>query len=1317
MLDLRKFITPKIKAGVSKEALHQREKAYTQSVMTDDIPRYPPFAEGIPVVPPELLIETQKEMIGRISVGVGMGQSFFDDMIYPLISNFAEYVHLLPASEHHHHRGAGGLFRHSLEVAFLAMRSSENVVFSLFPSPSETKAAEARWRIASFVAGLLHDAGKPITDVTVVDYDGNLEWNIFTHPTLYQWAQENGLSRYYLRWTTNRRGRHERHTGHALYRLMPKELQGYLIQAGKEIPDALMEALTGLSISTPLSKLVIKSDSASVEKDLKEQYIGHLDRDSYGVAVERYIISAMRGLVSEGEWVANQPGSVLWVAEDGLYLNWRVAAQHVTQRLKRDNIPGIPQSPESLAEILLDRELAFGQTVPGDVEGKVETLPYWQIEIDNVQSAIGVAKVTFLGLKLPIDTLYVNDDPPPFHESILVVTQQELDARKKKEGEGKGDNTEAGDTTASESEEPTAGGAIDGQAQPDPDSPSAEGPSHEAEDTATTEPAPVAGAATENAQARTPQTPGPATEPTGAGDAGAESVVRKPSLRGGLDVVSPVKGAGASPLASVPAESKPATSTTNERGDGEEAGSTTMLGAGSGSRLRKARQGVGKPKKTAKSAQPSKREATPEKKDAQGAESPALAIENTARQGSPSANAEPPQEHTSEGATDRQPAEAKPDLTARPKKDMSLEALFEGDMLEGIGVAPSGFTETPSANNDREQAPPEHAGAMPVVPTTEVSGQVADDAPSRSHEDASHEEAGSDVVPQGGEAGSEASSRRAASPTEDAGAEATVASGINAVIPGTEPSDQASETGAACEAEPSQPESDPARAETSVPTPAPHDGVEVVSESAIDEGGSASGSQTTEPPSDQAEAPSSTPTRPVIQPIGDNSEERVPIFAPGVRQASAPRAVGLPLQQGPAEAHAETTDASVEKRTSSRAKPLKGPGLESVPESGGRKAPLGAPSLVRAGLAPEKSPDSAGLMDSAQSTGRKTAQADRLKPAGLSSEASPPLHDTPANRRNRAKRRAKANARQKYVKAQTKALLDRWLAEVESGEKLLGELLMLVNGNPHVVVDAAAQDMGLSREALITHLIELEMVSEKASGQSESIPLHRKAEVLAMKRIRQAEEAMESGQHPSQAANEDANDNADKTAEESKSGSSVEHHRYDYVSGSMSVFGDRPNRLKQAPAVLARKTVDAAGANKRELPKDENPMAELLREADKYQRPTAMAQREFEDELQNLDLSPAESEEEDSSELTCHDLLKILVQMIRAKKGRWIVGHVRQEEGGLIINDAALTRIAEEYPEFTVRSLRDGISKSQVELGLKRYSKRGVIKLTTEGEG
>lgn len=113
----------------------------------DDFPRYPPFAKGFPVAPIEKVLGTQAELIERIRNALGLTREEHERLLLPVITNFASFVHFLPASEGHHHRGAGGLFRHGLEVAFWAAQASEAVMFAIEGTPRERRSNEPRWRL------------------------------------------------------------------------------------------------------------------------------------------------------------------------------------------------------------------------------------------------------------------------------------------------------------------------------------------------------------------------------------------------------------------------------------------------------------------------------------------------------------------------------------------------------------------------------------------------------------------------------------------------------------------------------------------------------------------------------------------------------------------------------------------------------------------------------------------------------------------------------------------------------------------------------------------------------------------------------------------------------------------------------------------------------------------------------------------------------------------------------------------------------------------------------------------------------------------
>ncbi|KLI68433.1 phosphohydrolase [Vibrio vulnificus CladeA-yb158] len=330
------------------------------SQLDTDIPRYPPFLKGLPAASPEDLQSTQDELIAKLRQVLGFNLRDFQRLIQPCIDHLAAYVHLLPASEHHHHSGAGGLLRHSLEVAFWAAQAAEGIIFVASGTPVEKKDLEPRWRVAAALGGLFHDIGKPVSDLSITDEDGRYQWNPFLE-TLSQWTSNNSIERYFIRWRDGRCKRHEQFSILVLNRVMTPELLAWLTQPGPEILQAMLEAIGNTDPEHVLSKLVIEADQTSVQRDLKAQRIS-VDDNALGVPVERYLLDAMRRLLSSSQWLVNQRDARVWLRKSNqsthLYLVWKSAAKDIIELLAKDKIPGIPRDPDTLADILIERGLA-----------------------------------------------------------------------------------------------------------------------------------------------------------------------------------------------------------------------------------------------------------------------------------------------------------------------------------------------------------------------------------------------------------------------------------------------------------------------------------------------------------------------------------------------------------------------------------------------------------------------------------------------------------------------------------------------------------------------------------------------------------------------------------------------------------------------------------------------------------------------------------------------------------------------------------------------------------------------------------------------
>jgi len=380
----------------------------------DDIPRYPPFMKGLPVVPPTKLIETQKELLDRIANSTIATPEVFQKHYFAAIERFASFSHLLPASQSHHHRGAGGLLRHAIEVGLWALQSADRVLLKSAVSPLHRREMEPRWQLAVFLAAMCHDAGKPVTDLTVTNKDRTSTWHPITED-LYAWAVKNSVNAYFLEW---REGRGKQHT--ALSSLIAERIIGaqsmaWIAEVDTELVVWLMESLAGNPGPTNLIyDLVIKADQTSVERDLKTLGVAMAGYD-LGVPVERHLIDIMRRFVREGVWLINLPGARVWNMDGHVYLIWPAAGEELARQIKEDGIPGMPRTPDGILDMLTDRGMAFLREEVSPNER------LWKISPAVLAEKIPDIKLTAIRLR---DEAMVSSVPLPSVTGRVISTAQ-----------------------------------------------------------------------------------------------------------------------------------------------------------------------------------------------------------------------------------------------------------------------------------------------------------------------------------------------------------------------------------------------------------------------------------------------------------------------------------------------------------------------------------------------------------------------------------------------------------------------------------------------------------------------------------------------------------------------------------------------------------------------------------------------------------------------------------------------------------------------------------------------------------------------------
>ena len=346
--------------------------------------RYPPFPEGVPLLEARRLLAGQRRLLAQLRQSLGLTREQFGALIDPVLIRYAEFVHLLPASESHHHRGTGGLLRHGLEVAVYAARRSEEALFDLDASPRERRDRERRWRVATALAGLMHDVGKVVSDLRVVSEDGQV-WNCLRQApgqSLVDWARERGAQRYFVSWRGGRQHRrHEFHSRSVAQLLVPEATRRYLMPGDSmEIWQQMDEAIGGLDSQSKIARIVLRADQASVALDLK-RHGASAGLQTSRHAVERYLVEAMRRLIRSGRWEVNQLGAALYVTEHGLFVHWKAAVRDVLALLAADGVKGIPQDPLVLVDLLIQAGIAAPREVaapPGSAEERY-SYRYWPV--------------------------------------------------------------------------------------------------------------------------------------------------------------------------------------------------------------------------------------------------------------------------------------------------------------------------------------------------------------------------------------------------------------------------------------------------------------------------------------------------------------------------------------------------------------------------------------------------------------------------------------------------------------------------------------------------------------------------------------------------------------------------------------------------------------------------------------------------------------------------------------------------------------------------------------------------------------------------
>lgn len=324
-----------------------------------NVPRYPPFDRGLPALSPDKIVTSQRELMDRLFRSAGLSQELFGQHCIKPIELLAQHVHLLPATATAHHRGAGGLFRMSLEVALHTLQAANAAVFPIVGGGARRFALQPRWVIACMLAGLCSQLWRTVTNVAVFDRANNA-WQPLLRG-LYPWTLERNSDVYFVRWPdpTPFEAGAAGASAYLINQVVPPQTLQWLADDNNTIIPALTGAINGARMGltdNPITRLLSPVVTRVIEDDLRRNAL-NFSHMQIGVQLEPHLVDAMRRLWRSGDWFANAPNALVFVGDDGVYLDWGHAAAHVVQRLVKDAFAGVPRDPDTLADMLIQAEV------------------------------------------------------------------------------------------------------------------------------------------------------------------------------------------------------------------------------------------------------------------------------------------------------------------------------------------------------------------------------------------------------------------------------------------------------------------------------------------------------------------------------------------------------------------------------------------------------------------------------------------------------------------------------------------------------------------------------------------------------------------------------------------------------------------------------------------------------------------------------------------------------------------------------------------------------------------------------------------------
>ena len=354
----------------------------------------------------ELLSGERREIIlDRIWEQTSVSRESFNRLYQTPITQYAELVQELPASESHHHSYLGGMLDHGLELVLYALRLRQSYLLPVGAAPEEQAAFADVWTAGVAYGALMHDTGKLLCDIRVETKSGK-PWHPWHGPLTEAYRFKYIPGRDYKM--------HNAAASLLLHQVVGTEVMDW-ISKNQPLWGSLLYLLSGdYTEAGVLGEIVSKADRTSTAMNIGANPEKALQAPP--TTLQAHLIRGLRQLLKDDEHKLklNMPGAAGWLTQDGLWLVSKVVADKLRAFLLSQSVDKVPSKNSSLFDELQSHRL---------IEPNADGNAIWKAKVTD-----GTWTQEFTFLRVKPSLIYGSEEYPPTFTGTVTWDEQTTDA-------------------------------------------------------------------------------------------------------------------------------------------------------------------------------------------------------------------------------------------------------------------------------------------------------------------------------------------------------------------------------------------------------------------------------------------------------------------------------------------------------------------------------------------------------------------------------------------------------------------------------------------------------------------------------------------------------------------------------------------------------------------------------------------------------------------------------------------------------------------------------------------------------------------------